>query len=281
MSTESANEQDARQVVIRPISGWVSLGLRELWEYRELVFFLTWRDVKVRYKQTVLGAAWAVIQPFFSMVVFTIFFGKLAGMPSNGIPYPVFSFAALVPWTFFSNGVAQASNVLVGGSNLLSKVYFPRLAMPIGSVMSGVIDLAISLAVLLGIMFFYDVVPNWHIVYLPVFIVLAYAATLGMGTWLAAMNVRFRDVRYVVPFLVQIWLFVTPVVYPSTLLEERWRMIYGINPMAGVIEGFRWALLGQPLFIPMVLVSTLSAITVLLSGLLYFRRMESSFADLI
>ena len=271
-----------RVIRIEPARGHVGLGLAELWTYRELVFFLVWRDVKVRYKQTLLGAAWAVIQPFFGMVVFTVFFGHLAHMPSDGVPYPIFSFTALVPWTFFSSGLTQASSVLVGGSNLVTKVYFPRLAMPIASVTAGLLDLAISMAMLLAMMGYYHVTPTVDIVFVPVFIALAFLAALGIGTWLAALNVRFRDVRYVVPFLIQIWLFVTPVVYPSSLLAEKWRVLYGLNPMAGVIEGMRWALLGAPApQFTMVVVSAAMSLVLALSGFYYFRRMESSFADLV
>jgi lipopolysaccharide transport system permease protein len=267
---------------IKPVRGWVSLGLADLWEYRELIYFLTWRDIKVRYKQTVLGAAWAVIQPFFGMVVFTVFFGRLAKISSDNIPYPIFSFAALVPWTFFSNGLGASSAVLVGSTNLVTKVYFPRLAMPIAAVLGGVIDFVLALLVLFGMMAFYGVSPTLNILWLPVFIALAMAAALGMGTWLAAMNVQFRDVRYVVPFLLQLWMFVTPVVYPSSLIKEPWRTVYGLNPMAGVIDGFRWALLGAP---PppasMLAMSALTAVLLLVSGTYYFRRMETSFADLV
>jgi lipopolysaccharide transport system permease protein len=271
-----------RVIRIEPARRHVSLGLAELWAYRELVFFLVWRDVKVRYKQTLLGAAWAVIQPFFGMVVFTVFFGHLAHMPSDGVPYPIFSFTALVPWTFFSSGLTQASSVLVGGSNLVTKVYFPRLAMPIASVTAGLLDLAISMAMLLAMMGYYRVTPSIDMVFVPVFIALAFLAALGIGTWLAALNVRFRDVRYVVPFLIQIWLFVTPVVYPSSLLAEKWRVLYGLNPMAGVIEGMRWALLGAPApQFTMVIVSAAMSLVLALSGFYYFRRMESSFADLV
>lgn len=267
---------------IQPARGWVALGLRELWAYRELVVFLVWRDIKVRYKQTVLGAGWAIIQPFFSMVVFTIFFGRLAGMPSDGVPYPIFSFAALVSWTFFANGVTNASAVLVGGTNLVTKVYFPRLAMPIASVLSGLLDLLIATIVLVGMMFYYQISPSADVVWLPAFVLLAIMSCLGIGMWLAALNVRYRDVRYVVPFLIQLWLFVTPVVYPSSLVDEPWRTVYGLNPMASVVDGFRWALLGtSPPPLAMLAVSTSVAVFSLVAGALYFRRMESSFADLV
>ncbi len=273
---------DLSITIIKPSQGWVSLKLRELWEYRELLYFLTWRDIKVRYKQTVLGAAWAIIQPFFTMVVFSLFFGKLAKMPSDGIPYPIFSYAALVPWTFFANGLNQSSNSLVGSANLIKKVYFPRLIVPISSLISGVVDFLLSFLVLLGMMLYFDILPTWNVVWLPLLLLLALAVALGVGLWLSAMNVRYRDVRYVVPFLIQIWLFATPIAYPSSLLSEPWRTLYGINPMVGVVEGFRWALLGTNTAPgPMIAVSSLIAMALLIGGAFYFRRMEKTFADVV
>ena len=268
--------------IIRPSRGWISLNLHDLWEYRELLYFLTWRDIKVRYKQTVLGAAWAIIQPFFTMVVFSVFFGKLAKMPSDNIPYPIFSYAALVPWTFFANGLSQSSSSLVASANLIKKVYFPRLVVPISSVISGAVDFVLAFVVLLGMMLYFGIVPTWNIVWLPLLLLLALVTSLGVGLWLTAMNVQFRDVRYAVPFLVQAWMFATPIAYPSSLLDEPWRTLYGINPMAGVVEGFRWALLGtQTAPGPIVLVSALVAVGLLVSGAYYFRRMEKTFADLV
>ena len=268
--------------VIRPSRGWISLNLRDLWEYRELLYFLTWRDVKVRYKQTVLGAAWAIIQPFFTMVVFSVFFGKLAKMPSDNIPYPIFSYAALVPWTFFANGLSQSSTSLVASANLIKKVYFPRLVVPVSSVISGAVDFVLAFVVLLGMMLFYGIVPTWNVIWLPLLLLLALVTSLGVGLWLTAMNVQFRDVRYAVPFLVQAWMFATPIAYPSSLLDEPWRTLYGINPMAGVVEGFRWALLGTETAPgPIVLVSALVAVGLLISGAFYFRRMEKTFADVV
>ena len=268
--------------VIRPSRGWISLNLRDLWEYRELLYFLTWRDVKVRYKQTVLGAAWAIIQPFFTMVVFSLFFGKLAKMPSDDIPYPIFSYAALVPWTFFANGLSQSSSSLVASANLIKKVYFPRLVVPISSVISGAVDFVLAFVVLLGMMLYFGIVPTWNVVWLPLLLLLALVTSLGVGLWLTAMNVQFRDVRYAVPFLVQAWMFATPIAYPSSLLDEPWRTLYGINPMAGVVEGFRWALLGTETAPgPIVLVSALVAVGLLGSGAFYFRRMEKTFADVV
>jgi len=268
---------------IEPSRGWVSLKLRELWEYRELLYFLTWRDVKVRYKQTVLGAAWAIIQPFFTMVVFSLFFGNLAKIPSDGIPYPIFSYAALVPWTFFANGMSQSSNSLVGAANLIKKIYFPRLVIPISAVVSGVVDFALAFIVLLGMMLAYGIVPTVNVIFLPLLLLLAFVTALGVGMWLSAMNVQFRDVRYTVPFLTQFWMFATPIAYPSSLIEnEVLRTIYGINPMTGVIEGFRWALLNTDTAPgPMIIVSSLAAVALLVSGAFYFRRMEKTFADVV
>jgi lipopolysaccharide transport system permease protein len=268
---------------IEPSKGWVSLKLRELWEYRELLFFLTWRDIKVRYKQTVLGAAWAIIQPFFTMVVFSLFFGRLAGVPSDDVPYPIFSYAALVPWTFFANALGQASNSLVGNANMIKKVYFPRLVVPIASTLSGVVDFCLAFVVLMGMMLFFGIVPTANIVWLPFFLLLALVTSLSVGLWLSAMNVQFRDVRYIIPFLTQFWLFATPIAYPSSLIENPvLRAIYGLNPMVGVVEGFRWALLGvETRPGPMVFVSALAAFGLLISGMFYFRRMEKTFADVV
>ncbi|MCJ7786275.1 MAG: ABC transporter permease, partial [Desulfobacterales bacterium] len=238
--------------------------------------------IKVRYKQTVLGTAWAILQPFFTMVVFSLFFGKLAKMPSDGIPYPLFSYAALVPWTFFANGLNQASNSLVGSAHLITKVYFPRLAIPISSVISGIIDFVLSFMVLLGIMAYYGTFPTLNVIWLPVLLLLALITALGVGMWFSALNVQFRDVRYVLPFLTQAWLFATPIVYPSSLLSEPWRTLYGINPMVGVVEGFRWALLGaQTAPGPMIIVSLMAAVIILIGGAFYFRKMEKTFADVV
>lgn len=268
--------------LIKPSGGWVSLRLRELWEYHELLYFLTWRDIKVRYKQTVLGASWAVIQPFFTMVVFSLFFGKLAKVPSDGIPYPIFSFAALVPWTFFANGLMHSTNSLVGSSNLITKVYFPRLVVPISSVISGVVDFFLAFGVLLGMMLYFRITPTWNVLWLPAFLLLALVTSLGVGLWLSAMNVQFRDVRYVVPFITQLWLFATPVAYSSSLLGEPWRTVFGLNPMVGVVEGFRWALLGTKTAPGYAIVaSSLAATLILVSGAFYFRRMERTFADIV
>jgi homopolymeric O-antigen transport system permease protein len=267
---------------IEPSSSWVSLRLGELWQYRELLYFLVWRDVKVRYKQTVLGAAWAIIQPLFTMLIFSLFFGRLAKMPSDGIPYPLFSLAALVPWTFFSNGLNQSSNSLVASSTLLKKVYFPRLVIPLATVLASVVDFALSFTVLLGLMAFYGIAPTINLVWMPLFLLLALVTSLGVGLWMSALNVKYRDVRYIVPFIIQIWMFSTPIVYPSSLLPPRWRTIYGMNPMVGVVEGFRWALLGTntaPGF--MIAVSSTAALLILIGGAYYFRHMEKTFADIV
>jgi lipopolysaccharide transport system permease protein len=275
-------------IVIEPSSGWVPVRLRDLWQYRDLLYFLVWRDVKVRYKQTVLGAAWAILQPTLTMVVFTIFFGGLAGISSDGLPYPIFSFAALLPWTFFAQGLTQSSNSLVGSQNLITKVYFPRLIIPLATVLAGAVDFLLAFAVLLGMMAFYGIWPGAAVLWLPLLLALAFATALGVGMWMSALNVEYRDVRYVVPFLVQIWLFVTPVIYPASTVTARLESlgipgwVYGLNPMAGVVEGFRWALLGVdtkpgPLILASVVVSTF----LVASGAIYFRRMEQTFADVV
>jgi lipopolysaccharide transport system permease protein len=269
-------------LLIRPSQGWSALNLRDLWRYRELVFFLTWRDISVRYKQTVLGAAWAIIQPFFTMVVFSVFFGRLGKVPSDGIPYPLFAYCALLPWQLFAFSLTEASNSLVANERLITKVYFPRLAIPLSATLAGLVDFAIAFVVLLGMLIFYDIRPTAAICFLPLFVLLAIVTALGVGLWLSALNVQYRDVRYTIPFLTQVWLFSTPVAYPSSLIPEPWRALYGLNPMAGVVEGFRWALLGTGNAPgPLLAVSVLAALTVLVSGMFYFRRMERTFADIV
>jgi lipopolysaccharide transport system permease protein len=269
-------------VHIKPRGRWASLKLGELWRYRELLYFFIWRDLKVRYKQTILGASWAILQPFLTMVVFSIFFGRLAQVPSDDLPYPVFAYSALVPWTFFANGLTQASNSIVSNAGMVKKIYFPRLTLPIATVMAGLVDFALALAVLIGMMFFYQLVPTVNIVWLPLLLLLALITSLGVSLWFAAFNVRFRDVRHVVPFLVQFWLFTTPIAYPSSLVPEQWRLIYSLNPMVGVVEGFRWALLDTDTSPgPIIIVSSLVAVCLLVGGIIYFRRMESSFADIV
>ncbi len=275
-------EQTVQVIRIERSRGWVALQLKELWAYRELLYFLIWRDVKVRYKQTALGVSWAIIQPVFTMVLFSLFFGRLAKMPSDGIPYPLFSYAALVPWTFFSHGLTLASNSLVGSANLIKKVYFPRLAIPIASVTSGVIDFAIAFIVLLGMMIYYGIVPTLNVIWLPLLLLITCITSLGVSLWLSALNVQFRDVRYMIPFLTQLWLFATPIAYPSSLLSEPWRTLYSLNPMVGVVEGFRWALLGTETAPgPILIVSSLAALALLVGGAFYFRRLEKTFADVV
>jgi lipopolysaccharide transport system permease protein len=267
---------------IQPSKGWVSLRLDKLWAYRELLYFFVWRDVKVRYKQTVMGASWAIIQPLFTMVIFSLFFGRLAKVPSDGLPYPIFSYAALVPWTFFANSLTQASNSLVQNANMLKRVSFPRMTMPIATVFAGIVDFILAFSVLLGMMLFYGFTPTINAFWLPLFLLLTLITSLGVGLWLSVMNVQFRDVRYITPFLIQAWLFATPIAYPSSLLSEPWRTVYGINPMAGVVEGFRWALLGADTAPgPIIIASTLVSLALLVSGAFYFRRMEKTFADVV
>jgi lipopolysaccharide transport system permease protein len=279
---QMAGGREPPTIHIRPGHGWASLDLRELWQYKELLYFLVWRDIKVRYKQTALGASWAVIQPFATMVVFSLFFGRLAGVPSDGVPYPIFSYAALVPWTFFAQGLTQSANSLVASQDLIKKVYFPRLAIPIASVLAGLVDFAIAFVVLVGMMLFYGIVPTADIVWIPALLVLALVTSLGVGLWFSALNVLYRDVAYIVPFLVQFWLFATPIAYPSSLLPEAWRIVYSLNPMVGVVEGFRWALVGTETAPgPMILVSAVAAVGILIGGAFYFRRMERGFADTV
>ena len=278
----SLNVTPSQPIILEPSRGWVTLNLRKLWQYRELLYFLSWRDIKVRYKQTLLGAAWAIMQPVLTMLLFSVFFGKLAKMPSDGIPYPLFAYTALVPWTLFANALTQSSNSLVQNANLLKKVYFPRLVMPISSVISGVVDFLCALIALAAMMLFYGVLPTSNMIWLPFLLILAFGTALGVGLWLSAINVQFRDVRHAMPFLTQFWLFATPIAYPSSLLSEPWRTLYGINPMVGVVEGFRWALLGTETAPGlMLLVSALAALIVLVTGAFYFRRMEKTFADTV
>jgi len=260
----------------------MSIGFRELWEYRELLYFLTWRDIKVRYKQTALGAAWAIIQPFFMMVVFSLFFGRLGKIPSDGVPYPIFVYCALLPWQLFAHSPTESSNSLVANERLITKVYFPRLVVPISAVLGGVVDFLIAFAILLCMMAWYHITPTIMIVTLPLFLLLTVMTALAVGLWLSALNVKYRDVRYTINFLTKFWLFATPVAYSSTLVPERWRALYGLNPMAGVVEGFRWALLGKIKGPGALLAASVVAVIVLLiGGLYYFRRMESEFADVV
>jgi lipopolysaccharide transport system permease protein len=263
--------------------GWASLSLKELWDYREVVVFLAWRDIQVRYKQTILGAAWAIIQPLTSMVIFSIIFGRIAKMPSDGIPYPIFSYAALVPWLFFADSVNKASNSLVGSAGIMTRIYFPRLAMPLSATLGNLLDFGLAFLVLLGMMVYFGVAPTMNVVWLPLLMLLAIATALGVSFVLAAMNVQFRDVKYAVPFLIQCWMFATPVVYPASLIKDPfWQAAYALNPMVGVIEGFRWALLGTNTAPGLsIIVSSLVAGSLLIGGALYFKRMERTFADVV
>jgi lipopolysaccharide transport system permease protein len=279
MATEAA---PAPVLILRPSTGFLRLDLKALWEYRELLYFLVWRDIKVRYKQTALGAAWAVLQPVMTMLVFSIFFGRLAKVPSDGVPYPVFAYVALLPWQLFAFALTESSNSLVASQNLITKVYFPRLVIPISSVLAGLVDFGISFVVLLGMMLYYGIVPTAAVALLPLFLLLAVVTALSVGLWLSALNVKYRDVRYTIPFLTQFWMFATPVAYPASLVPERWRPLYGLNPMAGVVEGFRWALLGkQRAPGPLLWVSVAAVAVLLIGGLRYFKKTESTFADIV
>lgn len=284
MSAPDAAEltSDSLTLRIAPPKGWWDLHLGELWQSRELVYFFVWRDIKIRYKQTAIGAAWAVLQPFLAMVVFTLFFGKLAHIPSGGIPYPVFYYSALLPWLYFAASVQAATNTIVENQRVITKVYFSRLALPISSVLSGLMDFGVGFVLFLFMMIYYGIRPGIPLLLFPCFLLLAVLTALGVGLWLSAMNAIYRDVRYVVPFLVQFWLFASPVAYSSSLVPEKWRWLYGLNPMAGVIEGFRWSLSGQGT--PpgrMVLVSAVIVLFLVASGLIYFQKMETTVADVV
>ncbi len=286
MKTLAAVEPDV--IRIRPSRGWAAIRFRELWSFRELLYFLIWRDVKVRYKQTALGASWAVLQPLLTMVVFSVFFGGLGRVSSDGHPYPLFSFAGLLPWNLFSHGVSLTSNIFVGSANLIKKVYFPRLLMPIATVLAAVVDFLVAFLVLLGLMAVYGVAPTWRMLALPPLVLLVIGATLGVGMLFATLNVEYRDVRYVLPFFIQLGLFVTPVIYPSSEVLPRMAAkgipgwLYGLNPMAGVIEGFRWAILSSDTHPgPLLVTSVLVTATLLVAGAFYLRRMERTFADVV
>jgi lipopolysaccharide transport system permease protein len=276
-----ANPKD--EVLIKPVSGWVSIDLGELWRYRELMYFFVWRDLKVRYKQTILGVLWAILQPIMTMVVMSIIFGRVAKIPTNDIPYPIFAYSALLPWLYFSGGMSRAAGSMVGSAGLITKVYFPRLIVPVSGVIGGLPDLLLSFIVLIGLMIYYSMYPTIHVIWLlPLLIVLATITALGVGLWLAAVNVRYRDVRYIVPFLTQFWMYLTPVIYPADLLSKKWQILYGLNPMVGVVEGFRWALLnqGSPPG-PLVALSAVMSLLLFITGAMFFRRMERTFADVV
>jgi len=267
-------------VEVAPKDGLFHLDLQEIWHYRELLYFLVWREVKVRYKQAALGVAWAVVQPLTTMLIFTAVFGNFAKIPSDGLPYPVFAYAALLPWSYFAEAISRSGVSVVSDTNLIRKVYFPRLILPLASVMTPVVDFCVSFLILLCLMAWYHVIPTWGVILLPFFLLLALLTALSVGLWLSALNVRYRDVRFIIPFLVQIWMYASPVVYPVSLVPERWRIVFNLNPMVGVIEGFRWALLGKasPDF-QAITVSVIGVLVLLIGGLLFFKRMESTFAD--
>jgi len=274
--------QKQSEVILDPPNSWFQLRLGELWEFRELLYFLVWRDIKVRYKQTILGAAWAIIQPLMTMVVFSVVFGKLGKLPSEGFPYPIFTFTALLPWQLFSRSLSDASMSLVSNQNMVTKIYFPRIFLPASSILGGLVDFVISFVVLMVMMAIYKVPFSWHILFVVPLLILCVITSLAVGLWLSALNVRFRDIKYVTPFLVSIWMYATPVAYSATLIPEQWRFLYGLNPMTGVVEGFRWAMLGQQTSISALLGISIAAVLLLfITSLFYFQRMELTFADLV
>ena len=276
------SRQPKYHVLIRPERGWLSIDFKEIWTYRDLLFLLAWRDVSVRYKQSAVGIGWAIIQPFMMMIVFTVVFGKFAKLPSEGIPYPVYTYCALLPWNYFARSLTESSNSLVGSTHLITKVYFPRLVLPLSKVFAGLVDFAIAFLMLAAMMAWYGIKPTSGVFFLPFFLFLAMLSSLGVGLWLTAVNVKYRDVAFVVPFLAQFWMYASPVAYSTRIVPERWKWAYGLNPMAGVIDGFRWALLGTtPPDSVMTCVSFIIVLVVLISGLFYFRRMEKTFADIV
>jgi lipopolysaccharide transport system permease protein len=280
--THAVRSEAMREIVIEAPRRFVPIDFQELWDAREILVFFIWRDIKVRYKQTILGGAWAILQPLLAMIIFTIIFGRLANIPSDGIPYPVFAYCALVPWMYFSNSLTLASNSLVQQERLITKVYFPRILVPVAAVVAGLVDLGIAFLALMGLQLYFGIAPGVEVIVLPLLVLLATATAIGVSLWLSALNVQYRDVRYVVPFLVQFWLFATPIAYPASLIPDQWKLLYGLNPMAGVVEGFRWALLGQvePPWL-LLAISTLMVFALIAGGLYYFRRMELTFADVV
>lgn len=270
-------------VLIAPSTSRLALTLKELWEFRELLYFFVWRDVKVLYKQTAIGTAWAVIQPLLTMIIFTLVFDRFAKMPSDGLPYPIFVYAGLLPWIYFSKGLSQSTLSLVNNANLITKVYFPRLLLPISAILVGFVDFGISFVVLLGMLVWYGIIPNGNALYLPAFILLMTLTGLSVSLWLSALNVRYRDVGQAMPFLIQIWMFASPIAYPASVVPENWRLLYNLNPMAGVVEGFRWALLlgHQTPDVLAILIGTAVVLAFLFSGILFFKRMEETFADVV
>ena len=268
--------------VIEPKKGWVPIDSKEIWEYRELLYFLTKRDIKVRYKQTVLGGLWAIIQPFFTMVVFSLFFGRLAKMPSDGIPYPIFVYAGLLPWTYFANALSTSGNSLVGSQNLITKVYFPRLIIPASAALAGLLDFFVAMSILVALMIWYQYLPGFGILLFPFLIGLTFLCSVGVGMWLSALNVQYRDIRYVIPFLIQLWMFVSPVIYPVSMVTEKYRWLLALNPMGGVINAYRASLLGhKPIEWQYLTISSVIIVIIFISGLYYFRRMEKTFADVV
>jgi len=283
MNLKAINQAKDHSIVLRPVKGWVALHLRDLWNYRELIYFLTWRDIKVRYKQAVLGIAWAILQPLLTMVIFSVILGHFLGVPTDGdIPYPVFSFVALLPWNLFANALQRSSSSLVGSANLLTKIYFPRLVIPISALGAGLVDFGISLIVLFGLLLFYRVPMTWNVLWLPIFILFVLVTALALGLWFSALNVQYRDIQHMVPFIINAWFYASPVVYSSTVISDpNWRLVYALNPMAGVIDGFRWALLGTQSPSQTLFVSAGVVILLLVSGLYFFKRMERTFADIV
>jgi homopolymeric O-antigen transport system permease protein len=280
LSVEDAGKTSV--VVIQPTKGLFHLDPNAVWHYQELLYFLIWRDIKVRYKQTVIGAGWAICQPLMTMVIFTVVFGNFAKIPSDGLPYPIFAYTALLPWNYFAQAISHSGISLVGNANLISKVYFPRLIIPLSAAVAPLVDFVVAFVVLLGMMAWYGIVPTWHVVTLPLFLLIALVAALAVGLWLSALNVKYRDVGYTIPFLIQFWMYASPVAYPVSLVPEKWRLLYSLNPMAGVIEGFRWALLKQESpDLGVMLISAVMIMTLLLGGIVYFGRMEQTFADIV
>jgi lipopolysaccharide transport system permease protein len=288
MPKKTASKSEPGTIILRPTRGWAALNLSDLWFYRELIYFMTWRDLKVRYKQTLLGVSWAVLQPFLTMVVFSIFFGQLAKIPSDGMPYPIFSYTALLPWTLFANALNSGSRSLVSAQNMVTKIYFPRLVLPLASVVAGIVDFLLAFLVLIGMMIYYNAIGVTHLTVtsavwtLPLFMLLALVTGLGVALWLSALYVKYRDMNYIIPFLSDFWKFLSPIAYSATLVPAKWQIIYALNPMAGVVNGFRWALLGAPTPPDIRLIaSSAVALFLLITGLFYFRRMEKTFADTI
>ena len=282
METHQTQKNQNQVIYLKPSTGWLSIDFKELWRYRELIYFLTWRDIKVRYKQAVLGIAWALLQPVLTVLIFTVVFGVLLETPSQGLPYPLFAISALLPWQLFANALQRSSGSLVGNANLITKIYFPRLAIPLSSVMAALVDFAVSFLVLIGMMIYYRYVPGWNLLWLPVIILFAVLTALSVGLWLSAINVQYRDVQHMVPFIIQVWMYASPIVYPIEIIPEGiWRVLYGLNPMVGVIQSYRWALLGGDRPDSTMLISVVVVIVLLISGFYYFRRMEKTFADIV